>query len=57
MEELKLNFKDAITNYEKAILMSLSDEKIKESQDHVARCKTKMELGKQHSSWFGKLKL
>lgn len=57
MEELKLNFKDAITNYEKAILMSLSDEKIKECQDHVARCNTKMELGKQHSSWFGKIKL
>lgn len=57
MEELKLNFKDAISYYEKAILMSLSDEKIKECQDHVTRCKTKIELGKQHSSWFGKIKL
>lgn len=57
MEELKLNFKDAISYYEKAILMTLSDEKIKDYQENVNRCKTKMELGKEHSSWFGKLKI
>ncbi len=57
MEELKLNFKEAITCYEKAILMTLSDEKIKDCQEYINRCKSKMDLGKQHSSWFGKIKL
>lgn len=57
MEELKLNFKEAIAFYEKAILMTLSDEKIKDYQEYITRCKSKTELGKQHSSWFGKIKL
>ena len=57
MEELKLNFTDAVSYYEKAILMTLSDEKIKDYQENVNRCKTKMELGKEHSNWFGKLKI
>ena len=57
MEELKLNFKEAISHYEKAILMTLSDEKIKDYQENVNRCKSKMELGKEHSSWFGKIKI
>jgi tetratricopeptide (TPR) repeat protein len=57
MEELKLSFREAITYYEKAILVSLNDEKIKEYQDNISRCKVKMELETQHSSWFKKLKL
>ena len=57
MEELRLNFKEAVAQYEKAILTTLSDEKIKDYQENVNRCKSKMELGKQHSSWFGKLKI
>jgi len=57
MEELRLNFQEAISYYERAILMSLSDEKIKDCQEFVTRCKTKMELCKQHSSWVAKIKL
>lgn len=45
LEELNLHFEKAIFYYKKAILHSLSDDKIKDYQDHVNRCKTKMELG------------
>jgi len=57
MEELKLNFSEAIKYYEKAILCSLHDDKIKDCQQYIDRCKIKLELIKHHSGWFGKLKL
>lgn len=44
MEELQLNFDAAIEWYEKAILMTLSDEKIKDYQEYISRCRTKLEL-------------
>ena len=56
MEELKLQFSDAIRHYEKAILFSLHDDRIKDYQQHIERCRTKIELSKNHSGWFGKWK-
>jgi tetratricopeptide (TPR) repeat protein len=56
MEELKLNFKEAINCYEKAILVTLIDEKIKEYHDHVNRCRNKIELARNHSKWLDKIK-
>jgi tetratricopeptide (TPR) repeat protein len=56
MEELKLNFKEAIVFYEKAILTSLNDDKLKEYSEHIQRCNTKLELSKRHSKWLEKIK-
>jgi tetratricopeptide (TPR) repeat protein len=56
MEELKLNFKGAINCYEKAILVSLIDEKIKDYNDHINRCKSKIELARNHSKWLDQIK-
>jgi len=46
MEELNLNFTEAIKNYKKAILVSLNDDKIKEYKADIERCKTKQEIEK-----------
>lgn len=56
MEELKLNFGEAIANNEKAILVALSDEKIKDYQQNIDRCKNKIELAKNHSEWLDQLR-
>jgi hypothetical protein len=56
MEELKLNFKSAITNNEKAILVAISDEKIKDYQQNIVRCNSKIELSKSHTKWLNQLK-
>jgi len=55
MEELKLDFKEAISNNEKAILVALSDEKIKDYQLNIDRCKNKIELSKSHAKWLSQL--
>ncbi|MFZ1529412.1 MAG: hypothetical protein WAT19_11700 [Ferruginibacter sp.] len=47
MEELRLHFEAAILNYEKAILSSLMDEKIKGYQEDIERCKLKLGIMKQ----------
>ena len=47
MEELRLNFEAAIINYEKAILASLIDDKIKGYQEDIGRCKLKLGIIKQ----------
>lgn len=56
MEELKLNFKEAIDFYEKAMLVTMSDDKVKEYQEHISRCQQKIELSKSHSRWLDKLR-
>jgi len=56
MEELKLNFKAAISNHEKAILVAINDEKIKDYQQNINRCKSKIELSKNHVKWLNQLK-
>jgi tetratricopeptide (TPR) repeat protein len=48
MEELKLNFDRAIHNFEKAILASQNDEKIKDYKQDIERCNMKMQIGKKH---------
>ncbi len=55
MEELKLNFDAAIRNYQKAILSSLSDDKIKMYNDDIERCKTKQEILERNEGWKDKL--
>ncbi len=44
LNELKQNFTEAILFYEKAILVTLSDEKIKDYKADIERCKMKIEL-------------
>ena len=56
MEELKLNFTEAIAYNEKAILMAVSDEKIKDYQENITRCKNKIELSKNHKKWIEQLR-
>ena len=53
MYELKHEYVSAINFYEKAILISLSDEKIKDYQENVNRCHSKIELSKQHTDKNG----
>lgn len=57
MEEMKLNFKEAISCYEKAVLISLNDDKIKDYNDHIIRCRNKIELAQNHENWLKKLKV
>lgn len=57
VDELKLNLQEAIKNYEKAILVCLHEEKIKDYRESIDRCRSKLELSKQHTTWFGKFKL
>jgi tetratricopeptide (TPR) repeat protein len=49
VEELQLQFDKAINFYEKAILFSLNDEKIKGYKEDIARCEEKRELHSKHS--------
>ena len=44
LNELKQNFTESIGFYEKAILTTLSDEKIKDYKADIERCKMKIEL-------------
>jgi tetratricopeptide (TPR) repeat protein len=54
MEELKRNFSEAIAYYERAILCSLHDDKIKDFQQHIDRCNQKLDISKRHPDWTGK---
>jgi tetratricopeptide (TPR) repeat protein len=51
-EELQLNFQKAIENFEKAVLLSLNDEKIKEYRQNIDRCRQKFELSKNQKKWI-----
>lgn len=44
MYELKLDLDKAINAYEKAMIMTLSDDKIKDYQENINRCNTKREI-------------
>lgn len=54
MEELRLNFSEAIRYYERAILCSLHDDKIKDYQQHIDRCNHKLGISERHSEWIEK---
>jgi tetratricopeptide (TPR) repeat protein len=51
-EELQLNFQKAIECFERAILLSLNDEKIKEYRQNIERCEQKLELSKNQKRWI-----
>ena len=55
--EIQLKFEEAISFYEKAILFSLSDEKIKSFREDITRIEEKKQIAKKLSNWLGKLKL
>ena len=48
MEELKTNFDKSILYFEKAILASQNDEKIKDYKQDIERCKMKTEIKNRH---------
>ncbi|MDR3715551.1 MAG: hypothetical protein P4L51_22300 [Puia sp.] len=49
-EELRLNFEKAVYYFEKAILASQNDDKIKDYRQDIERCEMKMEIWKKHES-------
>ena len=53
--ELQLKFEMAISFYEKAILISLNNEKIKSYKEDIERVKEKIELASKYSGWVGKV--
>jgi len=50
-EELKMNFDAAISCFEKAILNSLNDDKIKDYHQDIERCRKKIEIIINHKEW------
>jgi len=52
-EELNMQFDAAIKYFERAILVSLNDEKIKEYRNDIDRCRKKIELALSHRDWLG----
>jgi tetratricopeptide (TPR) repeat protein len=48
MEELRLNFEKAVYYFEKAILASQNDDKIKDYKTDIERCEMKREIHKKH---------
>jgi len=49
VEELQLQFEQAINLYEKAILLSLNEDKIKGYKEDIARCEEKIALQSKHA--------
>jgi len=52
MYEMQGEFGKAITSYEQAILTTMSNDKIKEYQGDIERCKTKTDIGRNKKPWF-----
>lgn len=50
-EELQLKYEEAIMYYEKAILLSLNDDKIKNYKEDIERCIEKKQLAGKYSNW------
>lgn len=48
LNELQMQFEEAIKNYESAIRITLSDEKIKDYKADIERCKMKLELKQEN---------
>jgi hypothetical protein len=55
--EMQLQFDEAISCYEKAILYCLNDDKIKNYRTDIERIEEKKQLAKKYSNWLGKLKI
>jgi len=52
-EELRRNYEKAVYYFEKAILVSQNDEKIKDYRQDIERCQMKTEIWKRHGERFG----
>jgi tetratricopeptide (TPR) repeat protein len=52
MHELKQQFDTAIKCYEQAILATMSNEKIKEFEGDIERCKVKASISRNTTPWF-----
>ncbi|HMP91884.1 MAG TPA: hypothetical protein PKD90_03380 [Phnomibacter sp.] len=52
INELHGHFADAIAWYQKAILQSMSNEKIKDYQGDIERCRIKMNVGRTSKPWI-----
>ncbi|RYY97627.1 MAG: tetratricopeptide repeat protein [Chitinophagaceae bacterium] len=50
--ELQLRFDDAVAYYEKAILMTLNDDKIKTYQEDIERVQHKVTLAEKYRNWL-----
>jgi tetratricopeptide (TPR) repeat protein len=55
--EMQLKFDEAVSFYEKSILFSLSDEKIKNYQVDIERVEEKKKIAKKYSNWLGRIKV
>ncbi|HYJ62846.1 MAG TPA: hypothetical protein VEV62_03810 [Parafilimonas sp.] len=51
-EELNMQFDAAIKYFERAILISLNDEKIKDYKIDIERCTRKIEMAHNHKEWI-----
>ena len=51
-EELNMHFDAAVNCFERAILISLNDDKIKEYRNDIERYTRKMELAHNHKEWI-----
>jgi tetratricopeptide (TPR) repeat protein len=54
VRELQLRFDDAVSFYEKAVLLSLNDEKIRSFKEDIERTNEKKVLASKFSNWLGK---
>jgi tetratricopeptide (TPR) repeat protein len=52
MYEMQGEFAKAIKSYEQAILTTMSNDKIKEYQGDIERCKTKADIARNKKAWF-----
>ncbi len=51
-EELNMKFDAAINYFERAILVSVNDEKIKDYRTDIERCTKKIEMAHNHKDWI-----
>lgn len=53
VKELQLKLDEAIVYYEKAMLLTLNEDKIKSYKEDIERCEEKKGLAEKHRSWLG----
>lgn len=52
VSELRGQYADAMEWYRKAMLQTMSNDKLKDYQADMERCNTKLQLGRQQQPWF-----
>jgi tetratricopeptide (TPR) repeat protein len=50
--ELRAQYPEAIDWYKKALMQTMNNEKVKDYQQDMERCTTKMNINNQHKPWF-----